>query len=87
MEPESKTATEVILHTLVVYAHPRDYPNGFVVRRWRVVRGEPEPVPDSLGVGFASLERARDWIEQHYPGMVRMARSPDDDPCIAEVYL
>jgi hypothetical protein len=85
MEAEDKA--DVVLSQFAVYAHPRDYPQGFVVRQWYIVRGQPEPVPSLDALGFATLERARLWIEQHHPDMVCMQRSPQDDPCIVEIYL
>lgn len=71
-----------VLNMWVVYDHPKDYPNGFVTRRWEIRPGEPEATPDAIYT--SSLERARALIP---PGLHRMERNPEDDPVIVEVWL
>jgi hypothetical protein len=64
-----------------IYAHPLDYPNGYVVAEWITdgtgpKRGTALYAPD--------LDAARKLIP---PNLYRMNRSPDDDPTIAETWL
>jgi hypothetical protein len=72
------------LPAYVIYDHPRDYPNHFVVR--------PHLLDDRRGKGHASpngflfdtLKQARDFIPK---GMVRVQRHPTDDSVIVESYI
>lgn len=66
-----------------IYDHPADYPQGFVVRPWRVGKGGTVPQGED-GAGVATLEAARSLIPQ---GLLRMDRDPNDDPCIVESWL
>lgn len=50
---------EVVMSQYVIYEHPRDYPESFVVRRWDVVDGVPAPVPCGNPVLANSLDEAR----------------------------
>lgn len=65
-----------------IYARPRDYPNSFVVRRWRIYANDLRPDP-SVNV-CQTLEEARSCIP---PGLVRIPRFRDDDPTIVEVWM
>lgn len=67
------------LVTWVLYDHPLDHPEFFIVRRW--VGEEPEP----RAYGFRQLERARAWLEQF--GLCRLSRYEDDAPRILEVWV
>lgn len=78
------------LSVYVIYDHPRDLPDWFVVRPWDVVDGKArmrtgklrgEPV---AGL-FRQLDDARAYCEQF--GLTKMARSPDDDPTVVETWL
>lgn len=70
-----------------VYRHPADYPDAWVVRRWRV-RGERKPAaaePDAKPWAVArSLEDARQTIPK---GLVCLNRTPEDDPVVVETWL
>lgn len=72
-----------ILSMWVVYDHPRDQPESWVVRRHVIERpGTHRPTDDhSL---HQTLEEARAAIPMW---CVRMERHPDDDPVIVEVWL
>jgi hypothetical protein len=62
----------------VIYDHPTDYPDKWVVRRWEL------DVPKEV-VGTAdSLEEARALIPE---GCTNLSRSTSDDPKIHEVWL
>ncbi len=78
----------------VIYAHPRDYPEGFVVRKWfswafvwpkgdgRLV---PARCPAQGAVAFPTLQLAR----QHCMslGGVCVPAYPNDDPVIVESWI
>jgi hypothetical protein len=64
----------------VVYCHPRDYPEEFVVRRWTLdqpERGDPF-------LRGASLDDVRALLP---PGLYNLGRHEDDDPVIVEVWV
>jgi hypothetical protein len=66
------------LDLFVVYDHPRDFPEKFVVRRWQGI------VPTAEFALADSLEEARAKV----PGdCVRIDRNPADDPAILETWL
>lgn len=72
----------------VVYQHPRDYPEFFVVRKFEFVR-EPNPftamlrATDEYRLSY-TLEGVRSYIPT---GMICFGRGQDDDPCIVETWL
>lgn len=75
---------EVVLSQYVVYENPADFPDSFVVRRWNIVRGQSEPVPELLPLAITdTIEAARIRIPQ---GLVRLDRWPQDDNCIVEIW-
>lgn len=70
------------MFAFAIYERPRDYPAGYVVRRWDYSAGQLDPA----------------WVAQYTPtllearlvvplGLARIPRSPSDDPCIREVWL
>lgn len=62
-----------------VYDHPRDYPNQFVARRFDV----DQPTSDVFVAD--DLETLREILAAE--GLTRLARDPDDDAKIVEVWL
>lgn len=66
----------------VIYDHPRDHPDHFVVRAWDIKPGGPT-LREARGL-FYELDRARAYCAQF--GHVRLERMPDDDPKIIEVW-
>lgn len=78
------SATHLGLRQMVIYDHPRDHPEFWVVRGWTVLPSGL--VPDRQAACFRSLEKARAWIAQEYPGLVLLPRFEEDDPAIAEVW-
>ena len=70
------------LNQWVIYDHPKDYPDNFVVRRWEVSPGRCQPTEDvSLHV---TLEESRKSIPNW---TYRIPRFEEDDPTIVEVWL
>ena len=63
----------------VVYDHPSDYPEGFLIRRWFGFHPEKEPFATG-----ATVEEGR----AHIPaGLYNLGREADDDPAILEVWV
>jgi hypothetical protein len=68
-----------------VFDHPRDFPNMFVVRRFEVTRGNPDPIPTEDIIGAPTLDVLRDCLSR--AGLVMLTRSEEDDPMIVEVWI
>ena len=67
----------------VIYDHPKDYPETFVVRECVVSAGGR--VAHSLfHTEFGTLEMARESVRQ---GRVCITRHPEDDPVIVESWV
>ena len=66
----------------VVYDHPRDYPDVFVMRRWKILDGVVLATDEVKTA--ATLKEIRALVP---PGLYRLSRFEDDDPCIVEVWL
>jgi hypothetical protein len=73
--------TETILQ-YAIYDHPRDYPDHFVVREWRITGDQIEPAEDCWLT--QSLEDARKLIPS---GFYCIGRWRGDDPVIVEVWI
>lgn len=71
------------LVTYTVYNKPLDYPDHFVVRRFRVVAKAVVPDPEPLVVAD-TLIAARQAIPA---GLFCLTRNEDDDPYIVETWL
>lgn len=71
--------TKSVLTIWTIYDHPTDYPNAWVARAHDVPGGPTDrvEVADSLEALRAKLPR----------GLTMLARHPDDDPVIREVWL
>lgn len=78
--PERDTSEQ--LTQFVVYDHPKDYPEGFVVRQWIIQRGS-DPIAGQA-VGGPTLESVRAAIPRD---KVRLERDPSDDPSIFETWI
>lgn len=70
------------LQMWIIYDHPADYPDGWVVRR-RVVKAGSD-VPDKDAQYAPTLEEARKLLPQR---LTNIGRQPGDDPVIAEVWI
>lgn len=66
----------------VIYDHPKDYPESFVVRGQTIVNGETIYGSPRC---FRTLEDARQIGVP--PGLVCLARYEEDDPVIIETWL
>lgn len=64
----------------VIYDHPKDHPDHFVVRRWYGL------FPDNVVDSFDTLVSAREYIAWQ-GGCAAMKRFDDDDPVIVETWL
>lgn len=69
---------------VVLYRKPRDFPDYFVVRRWRVGAGIIEA--DRRAYCFHNEAGARAWIEQEHPELYPLGRLYEDDPVIVGVW-
>ncbi len=77
LQPSRERLTQYVL-----YDHPNDHPDFFVVRPFDV--GPGTVVARKTCALFRSLDKARAWCVQL--GLARMDRSPGDDPKIIEVW-
>lgn len=68
-----------------IYERPRDHPDHFVVREWRVFGGRTEPVPSASCALFDTLDAARQPLMER--GFQCLNRTPDDDENIVETWL
>jgi hypothetical protein len=79
------STNEPLLVTFTIYERPKDYPDKFVVRRWAIIHGQPQPQPEGKAWAVAdSLEMVRGSLP---PGLVRTERHPEDDPVIVETWV
>lgn len=75
---------EAVMVFYTIYDRPRDYPQEFVVRCHRILRGSPEPVADS---DLFARGMTVDYVRSTLPaGLNRIGPWPGDDPCILEVW-
>ena len=66
----------------VIYDHPRDHPDHYVLRAWYVTRDGVGPAEDVV------LADSLDEVRQYVPdGLLCLARQHDDDPAIVETWL
>ena len=71
-----------VLHIWTVYEHPRDFPHSYVARRFDV--GPAGAVSTGDLVVAPDLESIRQQLPE---GVVRMDRSPTNDPHVLESWL
>jgi hypothetical protein len=62
-----------------VYDHPRDYPEGFIARKFLSEQ------PTSETITAATLDEIREAMWQR--GLTPLHRSPNDDPVIVETWI
>jgi len=67
----------------VVYDRPKDFPVGWIARRWLVTRDGPVATADILAAD--SIETIRAMMQEN--GLTRLPRDPSDDKPIVEVWL
>lgn len=83
MEDDSTAKPHVEMSQWVIYSHPRDFPGQYVMRRWDIRAGGIMLATDDMMLAN-TLEEIRKSVP---PGLYRLARFKDDDPCIVEVWL
>lgn len=71
-----------LLTQYVIYDHPSDFPEDYVIRRFHVYRGRIEQDLNVWALA-AHIEQARATIP---PGLACIPRHPADDPSIAETW-
>lgn len=69
-----------VVRQYAIYEHPSDYPDGYVVREWRIDSGTPVPGEARTA---ATLEDARGLL----PAGVEKVPVPENDPAILEVWM
>lgn len=70
----------------VIYDHPKDHPGHWVIRSWDILPGKMRPANEAAL--FIDLAKARAWIFQEYPWVVRIQTAGmDPDPVVFEVYM
>lgn len=72
-----------MIYQYVIYDHPADFPDHWVVRRWAIGRGTLVPDPEPLGVAN-TLEAAR-WLLPE--GLMLMPNPGETEPTIVEVWM
>lgn len=91
MRHSAVVSESVLLY--VIYDHPKDFPNHWVVRRWTsylpvslgpgVTLLGKKAKPEPLCFPACSLEEARKVVPK---GAVQVPKEDHDDPCIAEIW-
>ena len=71
-----------MLDMYTIYCKPLDYPNNYVVRKYRVALGDVAPT-DEIHIGD-TLEEARAFIPY---GLVPLMRDPQDHPSVVETWV
>lgn len=81
----SRRPPAVLMRQWAIYERPLDYPKGFVVREWIIMRGDPEP-HSGPATYHETLGRAR---HSGIPTQanLRIPRYPDDPPTLVEVWV
>lgn len=79
---ESEASREAVLQMWVIYQHPLDYPDSFVLRRWIITDAGAKPTMDVQVA--SSLVAIRSHVPMH---CYRIDRYTDDEPHIVEVWM
>jgi hypothetical protein len=69
----------------VIYDHPSDYPDNFVVRRWTIQPGTFFPTDELWR--HDSIEAARSQARRFSQHDSRIGRLQKDDPTIIETWI
>lgn len=81
-EEEAVEESRKVLDIWTIYDHPKDFPDGYVVRLWHV---GPDGLERSTeAYGRATLEEARAMVPE---GLYRMPAETADDEAILESWL
>ena len=62
-----------------IYDHPRDYPTGFIARKFLL----DQPTDETIAAPTLDEIREAMWRR----GLTPLHRSPDDDPVIVETWI
>lgn len=82
MESDPAAKSSVEMSMWVIYARPRDYPTQYVFRLWEM-RDMKMIATDQM----ALADSLKDIREMLPPGLFRLSRFINDDPCMVEVWL
>lgn len=82
LDMQWKAAKRGILSMWTIYDRPKDYPTGFIARRFAVTELGPCPTLDAYA---GELEAIREAFYQ--AGLIRMTRHDDDEAQIVETWL
>ena len=79
----------VLVSMWVIYAHPSDHPDKFVVRRHVAMPTGIRAVIRAVHVYrvFDTLDQARARLHASHPGLTKIDRSVADDSVIVETWL
>lgn len=82
------TDQDAVLRQWVVYDNPSDHPGKFVAREWLIYPASEGGARPSEVTCYVDeyLENVRRFIQAVAPDSFRIARSPEDDPVIVEVW-
>ena len=83
MEDDSTATPHLVMSQWVIYDHPRDLSDKFVMRRWDIRANNEIQETDEMALAD-TLEEIRLSVPR---GLYRLERFRDDDPCIVEVWL
>lgn len=71
-----------LLSMWTIYEKPKDWPVGWVTRRWEIGPGDNLEAMEA--VYCTTLDDARRCVP---PGLYRLDRDPNDDPKIVETWI
>jgi hypothetical protein len=86
LQSQQDSVSRGTLSLWTVYDHPRDYPDGYIARKFEVKGDEQVTTKETLRTtDEPGLELLHDAFEQ--AGLVCMPRSEADDPQIIETWV
>jgi hypothetical protein len=71
-----------------LYKNPSDHPDLYVLRKWNIVEGNPEPVQvpkEEFLLLSPNLETIKEFMYPYH--MYWLPRQPTDDPCIVGTWI
>lgn len=74
-----------VLDVWTVYDRPLDFPNGFIARKFQILRSRPEPVPTEDTMRASSIEPLREQLRGM--GLTRLSPNAGDEPQIVELWV
>ena len=83
-EPIFVDGEQIVMFMYVIYDHPKDFPDHWVLRRYLITQDLMSPMPTYTAGLYNSLAAARADVE---PGSLRFPPHPGDDEIISEVWL